>query len=165
MGRLLRSSVSYAFQAFVIVLAGHALYVRQVSAAPTSGWDDAGLTDNGWLGLGAYLGGKEYLMGLSYALGAAYGVWSIGVMIRARQAAATAGAAGSITLVGVVMALGCFLSGCCGSPMLGVYASMFGAKALGVGKPIMLGVTVLSVLGGWLYMRRKCPSPCCGAER
>lgn len=60
-----------------------------------------------------------------------------------------AGAAGSIILVGVLMATGCFLIGCCGSPMLGIYLGIFGAKTLGIGKPLMAAVTVLSV--GWGY--------------
>jgi hypothetical protein len=32
---------------------------------------------------------------------------------------------------------GCFMIGCCGSPMLGIYLGIFGAKALSVGKPLM----------------------------
>jgi len=44
----------------------------------------------------------------------------------------TAGAAGGgVTLLGALMAGGCFLIGCCGSPMLAVYLSLFGAKGLG----------------------------------
>ena len=52
---------------------------------------------------------------------------------------------GGITLVGVLMAGGCFLIGCCGSPMLAVYVSLFGSRALGVGKPLTALVTLVSV--------------------
>lgn len=71
-----------------------------------------------------------------------------------------AGTAGSITIMGVLMAAGCFLIGCCGSPMLGVYLGLFGAKALGIGKPLMAAVTVLSVGWGYWYLRRKLATTC-----
>jgi hypothetical protein len=37
-------------------------------------------------------------------------------------------AAGWITLLGALMATVCFLMSCCGSPMLAVYLSLFGAS-------------------------------------
>lgn len=65
------------------------------------------------------------------------------------------------------MASGCFLLGCCGSPMLGVYLALFGAKALGAGKPLMAGITLLSTgCGYWCLSRRfsrgGCVNDCCG---
>jgi hypothetical protein len=74
---------------------------------------------------------------------------------------------GGITLVGMLMAGGCFLIGCCGSPMLAVYVSLFGAKALGVGKPLTALVTLASVsCGYWCLSRRLvqggvCADDCC----
>ena len=65
------------------------------------------------------------------------------------------------------MAGGCFLIGCCGSPMLAVYLSLFGAKALGLGKPFMALVTLVSVgCGYWCLSRRlaresTCMDDCC----
>ena len=53
------------------------------------------------------------------------------------------------------MAGGCFLIGCCGSPMLAVYLSLFGAKALGLGKPLMALVTLVSVNCGYWYFSRR----------
>lgn len=102
-----------------------------------------------------YFTEQDYLIGFSYALGAAFSVWALGQYVSSRQMAMAAGAAGSITLVGVLMAAGCFLIGCCGSPMIGVYLGLFGAKALGIGKPLMAAVTVLSVGWGYWYLRRK----------
>ena len=74
----------------------------------------------------------------------------------AKQRVAAGGAAvGGITLVGVLMAGGCFLIGCCGSPMLAVYVSLFGSRALGVGKPLTALVTLISVsCGYWCLSRR-----------
>jgi hypothetical protein len=74
---------------------------------------------------------------------------------------------GGLTLVGVLMAGGCFLIGCCGSPMLAVYVSLFGAKALSVGKPLTALVTLVSVgCGYWCLSRRPperggCAKACC----
>jgi len=64
------------------------------------------------------------------------------------------------------VASGCFLLGCCGSPMLGVYLALFGAMALGAGKPLMAGITLLSTgCGYWCLSRRLakggCADNCC----
>ncbi|HXG23291.1 MAG TPA: hypothetical protein VNJ09_01955, partial [Chthonomonadales bacterium] len=142
---------------FVGVFVAHALYVRHMSAAPADGWADADLMQTGgpW-GLGPYFQAQDYFMGFSYALGTAFAVWAIVQFVRSRRAAMAAGAAGSVTLVGILMTAGCFLVGCCGSPMLGVYAGIFGAKALGVGKPLMAGITLASVgCGYWCLSRRR----------
>jgi hypothetical protein len=72
-----------------------------------------------------------------------------------------AGAAGSITFVGVLMATGCFVIGCCGSPMLGVYLGIFGARALGIGKPLMALVSLISVGVGYLYLSRRAKKEIC----
>ena len=154
---------------FILVMILHALYIRHVSAAPTDsdGFADSGITDNtGFLGLGSYWAAQDYYLGFSYALGAAFAVWATAQFVRTRRAAMAAGAAGSVTLVGILMAAGCFLLGCCGSPMLGVYLALFGAKFLGAGKPIMALVTLLSVgCGYWCLSRRfargECADDCC----
>lgn len=80
-----------------------------------------------------YFAAQDYFLGFSYALGAAFSTWAGGQFFRQRLAALAAGAVGSIGLVGVIMAGRCFLLGCCGSPMLGVYLALFEAKALGAG--------------------------------
>ena len=139
---------------FVGVYAAHAFYLSRIVATPTEGWANYGVMDTGFLGLGPYLQGQDYYTGFSYALGAAFAAWAIGRFIRSRQAAMAAGAAGSITFVGVLMAAGCFIIGCCGSPMLGVYLGIFGAKALGMGKPLMALVSLASVSVGYWYLSR-----------
>jgi hypothetical protein len=86
-----------------------------------------------------------YVRTLTYVLGAAFAVWALSRCISfSRGTAVAAGAAGSITLVGVLMAAGCFLIGCCGSPMLAIYLGLFGAKVLGLGK--LLTATYPSLL-------------------
>lgn len=150
---------------FLAAFVMHALYMRHVLAAPLDGWADNSMSDSFW-GLGPYLQAQEYFVGFSYALGAAFALWSVGQFVRSRRAAAAAGAVGSVTLVGVLLAGGCFLLGCCGSPMLAVYTGIFGAKALGAGKPLMALVTLLSVgCGYWCLSRRlsrgDCFDTCC----
>lgn len=53
------------------------------------------------------------------------------------------------------MIAGCFLIGCCGSPMLPIYIGLFGAKALQLGKPLMALISVVSVgCAYWCISRR-----------
>ncbi len=132
---------------FLGVFTGHALYLRQQSALPADGWADVGVGIGGMWGFESYFQERDFHMGFSYALGVAFAVWAGGRFILTRQTSMAVGAAGSVTFSGILMAAGCFLIGCSGSPMLGIYMGIFGAKALGIGKPLMALTTVLSV--GW----------------
>jgi hypothetical protein len=140
---------------FMVVILCHALYMRYLAAMPTDGWADVGVGQGSLWGFDYYIQAQDYYMSFSYALGAAFAAWALIKFLDVRQAAMAAGAAGSLTLVGVLMGAGCFMIGCCGSPMLGIYAGMFGAKALGVGKPLMAFVTVLSVGFGYCYLNKR----------
>lgn len=140
---------------FFIVFAGHAGFIRYQTSSPSDGWADVGLGSGAMWGFGSYVQAGDYYLSFSYALGAAFTIWAILKYRRVRNAAMAAGAAGGVTLVGALMGLGCFMIGCCGSPMLGVYAGIFGAKALGVGKPLMAVVTMLSVSGGYFFLSRR----------
>jgi uncharacterized membrane protein len=146
---------------FVIVYAAHAFYLSRIVTTPVEGWADSEVMDTGFLQLGLYFQGQDYFMGFSYALGAAFAAWAFGKFLRSRQAAMAAGAAGSVTFVGVLIATGCFMIGCCGSPMLGVYLGIFGAKALGVGKPLMALVSLGSVGIGYWYLSRRIKKEIC----
>ena len=144
---------------FVAIFVAHALCVGACAVSAPSGWSDFGMSANatGPFGLGAYWRGQDYFIGFSYALGASFTAWALTRCIAFRQAWVAAGGAavGGITLVGVLMAGGCFLIGCCGSPMLAIYVSLFGSRALGVGKPLTASVTLVSVsCGYWCLSRR-----------
>ncbi len=147
--------------AFVGVYVAHALYLSRIVATPMEGWANSEIMGAGFLGLGPYLQGQDYYTGFSYALGAAFAVWAVCRFLRFRQTAMATGAVGSITFVGVLMAAGCFLIGCCGSPMLAVYLGIFGAKALGFGKPLMALVSVASVSVGYWYLSRRAKKEIC----
>lgn len=149
------------FFTFLAVFAGHAFYIRKLAAMPTDGWADAGVGYGGMWGFESYISEQDFYLGFSYGLGAAFAIWAIGQFIKTRQAAMATGAVGSVTFVGVLMAGGCFLIGCCGSPMLGVYLGLFGAKALGIGKPLMALVTVISVGWGYCYLSRRVAKGLC----
>ncbi len=110
---------------YVGVYVAHAFYLSRIAASPMKGWANSEIMNSGFLGLGPYFQARDYYTGFSYALGAAFAAWAIGRFSRSRQTAMAAGAAGSITFVGVLMAAGCFMIGCCGSPMLGVYLGIF----------------------------------------
>ena len=97
--------------AFVGVWLFQAERFRRLSSAPMEGWAATGLEHTGFWGLGPYLEAQEQYVGFSYALGAAFAVWSVGRFLRSRQAAMAAGAAGGVTLVGVLMAGGASSSG------------------------------------------------------
>ena len=140
---------------FVIVYAAHAYYLSRIIASPMEGWANSAVTDAGVVQLGLYFQEQDYLVGFSYALGAAFAVWALSSFLHSRQPAMLAGAAGSVTIVSVLIAAGCFLIGCCGSPMLGIYLGIFGAKALGVGKPLMALVSLGSVGVGYWYLSRQ----------
>lgn len=146
---------------FLAVFSSHAFYIRQKAALPADGWADVGVGYGGLWGFESYSTEQDFYLGFSYALGAAFAVWAVGQFIRNRQAAMAAGAVGSVTFVGVLMAAGCFLVGCCGSPMLGLYLGLFGAKALGVGKPLMALATVISVGWGHWYLSRRATKGLC----
>jgi hypothetical protein len=144
---------------FVAIFVAHALYVGACANSSPSGWTDFGIGANvvGPLGLEAYWRGQDYFIGFSYALSAAFAAWALtrSILFR-RGGTVTAGAAaGGVTLLGVLMAGGCFLIGCCGSPMLAVYLSLFGAKALGLGKPLMALITLVSVSCGYRCLSRR----------
>lgn len=150
---------------FMLAFAAHAFYIRYQAAVPADGWADVGVGYGGIWGFESYIYEQDYFLGFSYGLGAAFAAWTVCQFIRTRQAAMATGAIGSVTFVGVLMAAGCFLIGCCGSPMLGVYLGLFGAKALGIGKPLMALLTVTSVGWGYWYMSRRAAKGLCSDSR
>lgn len=154
---------------FLSVFAAHVLYSGFRASAAPAGWADLDVSSSavGPLGLWAYWRGQDYFVGFSYALGAAFATWALSRCISSRAKGGAAGAAaGSMTLVGILVASGCFLAGCCGSPMLAIYLSLFGTRVLGFGKPLTALITLASVsCGYWCLSRRfargECVDVCC----
>jgi tetrahydromethanopterin S-methyltransferase subunit A len=116
-----------------------------------------------------YLQRHDYLLGLSYALVGAFTIFAW-LYAREQRCVGATGVLGGVTVAGVLYFGGCWLLGCCGSPLLPVYLSLFGSTFLGFTKPLILLVTVVSVALGmlWIVKRSKrgrgCGDPKCNPE-
>jgi hypothetical protein len=124
-----------------------AQWVAVPSVARASAWD-------------RYVERQDYWLGYSYALAAAFTVFALARTLEQRRREAR-GVLGGVTLMGALYGAGCYLIGCCGSPMLAVYLSLFGTSILGILKPIVAGVTTLSVIVSSAYLVRRSRRACC----
>ena len=110
-----------------------------------------------------YIACGAHWLGASYAMSAAFTAHAL-LIFRENRRKAVAGAVGGLAAMGTLYAAGCFAIGCCGSPMLPIYLSLLGGKVVGIGGPIMFGLTLLSVGIGFMILRRKarrvCEGPC-----
>jgi len=142
----------------VTVLLGHFFYVTRSATVSADGGPWAAYNfdqpqESRWV---RYTGPGEYWVGLSYGLTGAFATWCFARIIRLRREALAANAAG-LTLSGVLWAAVCFLTGCCGSPMLPIYLGLFGPKFMSVTKPLTFGVTLLSIVVGCVWMMKRTP--------
>ena len=97
-----------------------------------------------------YFERQDFLLGLSYAITAAFTVYAIVNFLEKRKSG-IAGTIGGFTLAGILYFTGCFLTGCCGSPMLTVYLSLFGSSILGIAKPLTAGF-IYNFCCSWAYL-------------
>lgn len=100
-----------------------------------------------------YLHEQAIYLGLAYAATATFTLYSV-MQWKTSWKLASAGAAGCLSFIWVLQLLGCWLVGCCGSPLLPVYLGLLGPSFLGLAKPMVLGITILSIGGSYLWMRR-----------
>jgi hypothetical protein len=124
-------------------------------------WDKYGQSSSPWRTLPSeqspwlqYVDSGKIWLGLSYGLAAAFTVYCLTQLYQYRKRA-VAGTVGGLTLVGFLYAAGCFLLGCCGSPMLAVYVGLFGSRFAGFAKPFVFGLTSVSVGIGYILITRK----------
>lgn len=109
-----------------------------------------------------YVESKSYWLGWSYAISFGFAVTAF-FRWRERRSLFSGGAtAGGATLAGSLAVAGCFLTGCCGSPMLGVYLSLFGASFLPWAKPLVAMITTILVVGSWVWLIRSEKRISCG---
>lgn len=106
-----------------------------------------------WLDL--YLDGQNYWLGYSYALSLAFVSNALGHYWQTHSRTSGGIAIGSLSFTGALALTGCFLIGCCGSPMLIVWLNLFGAAFLPFTKPLMAVITTISVAGAWWWLRWK----------
>jgi hypothetical protein len=139
--------------AFAAVFVAHVLYLRHLTSAPQKDWaDNFNPSVSFWQ---SYIIGQDYFVSFSYALSASFAVWATARFVYFRRQAAAIGAFGGVSLLTLLAAAGCFLIGCCGSPMLPIYISFFGSKAAGIGKPLMALISLTSIVCGYLYVKRR----------
>ena len=102
-----------------------------------------------------YIEAQSYWLGYSYGLSLAFAAAALRRYRRNRTCGAGKLALGGVTFSGFLAAAGCYLVGCCGSPMLVVWLNVFGAKFLPFAKPLMAAVTTFSIAGAWWWMARR----------
>ncbi len=122
-----------------------------------------------------YVEGQNYWLGYSYALSLAFAAVAFRRYREKNSISGKTLALGGITFSGFIAFSGCFLLGCCGSPMLAVYLSLFGAGFLPLAKPLIAVLTTAFVGASWWWMTRSrsedqlCDNlaqtcSCCGSE-
>lgn len=102
-----------------------------------------------------YLESGNYWLGYAYALSIAFVVMASRRYLLTRCRASGKLAIGGITMTGGLAVFGCFLLGCCGSPMLVVWINLFGAGFLPLAKPLVALITTLSLAIAWVWMHRR----------
>jgi len=105
--------------------------------------------------LDRYIEGQDYLLGYSYGLALGFAAVAFRSYREKRSCSAGNFAMGSLTFSGLLAVAGCYLIGCCGSPMLGVYISLFGAGFLPFAKPVIAIITTISIIISWWWMNRQ----------
>ena len=123
-------------------------------------WASVGAVETSWLR--HYMETQNYWLGYSYALALSFAAVALRRYREQRLCAARNLAIGGVTLSGFLAVAGCFLLGCCGSPMLAVYLGLFGASFLPLAKPLVAVLTTVSIFAGWFWMERRSPAPALG---
>lgn len=157
----MKKTILLSVSAFVVVLVLHSSYFVVQGKKLAERW--AMTNETNYLQL--YIERSEYLIGASYALAIGFSVYALLRFLESRKAG-FAGLVGGITLTGVLYVAGCFLLGCCGSPMLAVYLTLFGSSFLGFTKPLTFALTLGSIVVGYIWMERKSvpETDCCEGE-
>jgi hypothetical protein len=109
--------------------------------------------------LSGYFSNGDVFLGFSYALGAAFSAWSFISFMACRSTSSAAGAAGGTVLTTGLAAAGCFLTGCCGSPLLAVYAGIFGVGAFTIPKWAVALLTAL-LCGTSIWWQKRSRTGC-----
>lgn len=136
---------------FVIVIILHSLYFK---------FTEESCEAIGWLQ--RYIRDQEIFLGISYALSIAFITFSFLKFKEGRKnALRAAGAGGFFT---VILWLFCFLSGCCGSPMLIVYLNLFGISSLRIPKIFLLLMTIIFITIGYFWLIKRASKSCYGCK-
>ena len=142
---------------FAAVVAMHFLWlvIFPEQDPAQSRWATADLAQGSWLT--RYVEGGSYWLGISYGISLAFAAIALRRYRERRFCVARNLAIGGVTFSGALSVVGCYLLGCCGSPMFAVYLSLFGAAFVPLAKPLVAVVTLLSIVLGWWWMNRNAP--------
>ncbi len=153
--------------AFAAVVGVHLVWLSAFPAQDPAQarWESVTGDDSFWASwVGRYLEKQSYWQGYAYGISGAFACVALRRFREKRLFGAEKAALGGLTLSGIAAAAGCFLSGCCGSPMLGVYLSLFGASFLPWAKPLVAGLTTATIGASYWWMVRRermCCAPAC----
>lgn len=154
-------TLASTFLGFAAGLAAHFGFIAWRFHSARAAWADTSALSLAEL-IEKYAADVEYIIGISVACSFAFAAFVLQrtfSQTRTKLAAVTT-ASGFGTFMAV---FGCFLVGCCGSPVLAVYAGIFGAAFAPLAKWLTLVVTLLSVGFGFWWIRRnekKCLKDC-----
>jgi hypothetical protein len=107
-------------------------------------------TQTSWLV--RYVKTESYWFGYSYGLSLAFAAVALRRYREAKFCKTKNLAIGGFTLTGFLAVMGCYLIGCCGSPMLVVYLNLFGATFFPLAKPLLAVLTTLTIVAVWLWL-------------
>ena len=157
----MKRKIFYPILAFVIVFAMHVIYSVWKEMQIAEKWVQIGNSNL----LSLYFKQQNYLLGFSYAMAGAFTVYAFFKFLESRKRGGLAGLIGGVGLTGILYFGGCFLLGCCGSPMIAVYLAFFGSSFLGFTKPLVLLITTISIVIGYFWIEKKTKiSGCCAGN-
>lgn len=142
--------------AFWAVFSLHATYVIWKNIELANKWSNT--VETNWFL--QYFIKQDFLLGISYALAVAFTVYAL-VRFFENRKTGIKGTLGGLTLMGIIYFGGCFLIGCCGSPMLIVYLNLFGASFLGFTKIIIFALTTISIIISYFWLNKKSKNNTC----
>lgn len=157
-----RARVILALCAALVVFGVHGWYTMYgVPVETVSRWmtlEPQGFAER----LGVYATTGGVWLGYCYGVAAGFGLWSALSWYSRRRAGFAA--AGGLTLSGAIAAFACFMTGCCGSPMLAVWVGLLGAAAAPWLGPAAALLTTVSVAAVGYGMWRRSKAPCTSGE-
>ncbi|MDI6782685.1 MAG: hypothetical protein QME64_01155 [bacterium] len=159
----MRKKIIYPSVTFIGVFIFHVLYSIWTGSRSSRQWMQ--VEEINFLSL--YFVRQDYFLGVAYALAGAFTIYA-GLKCLESYKTSVTGVLGGVTLSALLYFGGCLLLGCCGSPLLTVYLSLFGSSFLGFTKPIVLTLTLTSVVIGYFWIEKKTKKSircCIGKEK
>ena len=151
----MRRKILYPLIAFILVLLFHIIYSIWKALQISQQW----VQFENISFVSQYFKRQDFFLGYSYALAGAFTIYALLKLLQNRRSGVV-GVVSGVTLTGILYIGGCFLLGCCGSPMLVIYLSLFGSSFLGFTKPLVATITTASVVIGYFWIEKKSKSCC-----